>query len=147
MIERTTRLGCIAPAVAIVVAVTSCGATPITPGRIEPAIASTFANRVHLQVSAMGLPPITVAGVAATASCRKPGSSGNTGSGEWICILMWQSPERQILRDTFDVVVTTDGCYTATAEAASLGGPVLESANGGEVTNLLYTFEGCFDTM
>ena len=123
-----------------------CGASPITSARIESAIAPTFANLVQLQVSSMGLPPMQANDFAATATCRRPGALSTPGSGEWMCTLIWEGPERQMLRDTFDLFVTTDGCYTATAAAETLGGPTLKAADGRAVRNLLYTFEGCFDT-
>ena len=62
-------------------------------------------------------------------------------------MLVWQGPDRRTLRDTFDVFVNTDGCYTATVEGEALGGPTLKSEDGRVVRNLLYAFEGCFDTM
>jgi len=52
-----------------------------------------------------------------------------------------------MLRDTYDLFVATDGCYTATAEEESLGGPMLKAPDGRDVKNLLYSFEGCFNTM
>ncbi len=39
------------------VAAFGCGPSPITSGRIEGAIAPTFANLVHVQLSRLGLPP------------------------------------------------------------------------------------------
>lgn len=93
-----------------------CGASPITSSRIETAIAPTFANLVQVQVS-LGLPSMTASDFATKATCRKPGTAGSTGSGEWVCVLDWQGPDRQTLRDTFDLFVTTEGCYTATASA------------------------------
>ena len=124
-----------------------CGASPITSSRIETAIAPTFANLVQVQVSLMGLPSMTASDFATKATCRKPGTAGSTGSGEWVCVLDWQGPDRQTLLDTFDLFVTTEGCYTATASAETLGGPTLKTSTGNDVRNLLYTFEGCFDTM
>ena len=128
-------------------ALAGCHATPITSARIEGSIARTFANLVHVQVSSMGLPPMSAPDFGVKASCRKPGSSNNAGSGDWICTMVWRGPDRQTLRDTFDLFVGTDGCYTATAEGETLGGPTLKATNGRDVRNLLYTFEGCFDTM
>jgi len=54
----------------------------------------------------------------------------------------------QFLRDTYDLSVATDGCYTATVVAAEghLGGPILKASDGSDVRTLTYTFEGCFDT-
>src|SRR5262249_43172346 len=50
-----------------------CGPSPITSTRIERAIAPTFANLVHLQLSRMGLPAVSALDIAVTASCRKQG--------------------------------------------------------------------------
>jgi len=48
-------------------------------------------------------------------------------------------------RDNYELFVTTDGCYTATAAVESVGGPTLRAEDGAEVRNLLYAYEGCFD--
>jgi hypothetical protein len=127
-------------------ALLGCGTSPITSSRIEAAIAPTFANLVQVQVAWLGLPPIAASDFAATASCRKPASDRNAGGGEWVCTLVWQGPDRQPLRDTFDLFVMTDGCYMATVSGENLGGPTLRASDGREVRNLLYAFEGCFDT-
>ena len=122
----------------------ACGASPITPDRIERAVAPTFANLIHTQVAWLGLAPMAAADFEVSASCRKP-VGGTTGSGEWICTLQWKSPDRQHLRDIYDLLVTPDGCYAATVEGESLGGPMLTAPDGRRVRNLLYAFEGCFD--
>jgi hypothetical protein len=143
-----SRLRCTFAAIAVAVA--GCGSSPITPARIEGAIAPTFANLVHVQVNWLGLPPVPASEFAVKASCRKLGSGSSAwnsgGSGEWVCTLRWKGPERQSLRDTYDLFVTTDGCYTATSEGQNLAGPTLKALDGREVRNLLYAFEGCFDT-
>jgi len=36
--------------------------------------------------------------------------------------------------------------YTATVEGNTLGGPILKASDGRDVKNLLFTYEGCFDT-
>jgi hypothetical protein len=123
-----------------------CGSTPIVAARIEPALAATFANLVHVQVSWMGLPPMDASDFEVRARCRKLMTGSDTGSGEWICTVLWRSPDRQPLRNTYDLFVNTDGCYTATIEGETLGGPTLKAPDGREVKNLLHTFEGCFDT-
>jgi hypothetical protein len=121
-----------------------CGQTPITPARLEGAIAPTFARLVHHQVSWLGLPESAATDLAVTATCRK--LAGGIGSGEWTCTLDWKSPDRQTLRDAYDLFVGADGCYMATAAGENLGGPTLKSADGRAVRNLLYAFDGCFDT-
>jgi hypothetical protein len=126
-----------------------CGPSPITSARIEGAIAPAFANLVHVQLSRVGLPAVSAADIKVTASCRKQGPPEiRSGSGDWMCTLVWYGPNRASLRDTYDLFVGTDGCYTATVDGAEaqLGGPIITLPDGGNVRNLLYAFEGCFDT-
>ena len=137
-------------AAAAMVTLTGCGGSPITAPRIERAIAPTFANLLHLQVPSMGLPAMPPAEFAAAASCRKVGAPGaastHAGSGDWICTIQWRGPGQRPIRDVYDLFVMTDGCYTATVEGESLAKPVLTTKDGRDVRNLLYVFEGCFDT-
>lgn len=137
-------------AAAAMVMLTGCDGSPITAQRIERAIAPTFANLMHLQVPSMGLPAMAPAEFAAAASCRKVGAPGaastHSGSGDWICTIQWRGPGQRPLRDVYDLFVMTDGCYTATVEGESLAKPILTAKDGREVRNLLYVFEGCFDT-
>jgi hypothetical protein len=93
----------------------------------------------------MGLTPMSASDFDVTASCRKL-SGGTLGAGEWFCTLVWKGPERQTLRDGYDLFVATDGCYMALVAGESLGGPTLKAKDGREVRNLLYAFDGCFDT-
>jgi hypothetical protein len=129
----------------VAVAASGCGSSPITPPRLESSIARTFANLVQVQVSWLGLPAMTATDFDVTASCRKL-SGGTAGSGEWLCTLVWKGPERQTLRDAYDLFVATDGCYMALVAGESLGGPTLKAKDGRDVRNLLYAFDGCFDT-
>jgi hypothetical protein len=138
---------CAAGAALTAASLCGCGASPITPARIEGALETTFANLVELQVSRLHLPPMSAPDFAVTAICRKQTAASNVGAGDWTCALVWQGPNRQTLRDTYDLFVSTDGCYTATVAGESLGGPMLKAADGSSVKNLLYAFEGCFDTM
>ena len=67
---------------------------------------------------------------AVTAICRKQPTAADAGAGEWVCTLVWQGPDRRTLRDTYDLYVGTDGCFTATVSGESLGGPTLRAADG-----------------
>jgi hypothetical protein len=127
----------------------ACGQSPITAARIERGFAPTFANLVHLQLPRVGLPALAPSEINVKASCRKlVQPSPPAGAGEWVCTLAWHGPNGERLQDTYDLSVGTDGCYTATIEGAeaNLGGPTLTAPDGTSVRNLLYTFEGCFDT-
>jgi hypothetical protein len=134
---------------AVTVFVAACGTSPITAPRIEYAVAPTFANLVHVQLSRVGLPDIRALDIAAIASCRRitPGSNV-IGAGEWECTLVWHGPNHRMLRDTYEVSVETNGCYTATLAGteADLGGPAITVSNGTTMRNVLYAFDGCFDT-
>jgi hypothetical protein len=129
-----------------IAALVGCELTPITQSRIEGAIGPTFANLVYVQMSALGLPPMPPSAFGVKASCRRVLTDSTSGSGDWTCILTWQGPDRRSIRDIYELFVATDGCYTAMASAESFGGPVLKSEDGKEVRNVLYVFEGCFDT-
>jgi hypothetical protein len=134
----------------LVVAVLRHGPGGVTGTRIEAAVAPTFANLIHVQRSILGMPPLEASTLRASAQCHKVGIAKETrGAGDWTCTLLWFTPgQRTPLRDTFDLSVTPDGCYTATADGAEahLGGPTLTAPDGTTITNLLYTFDGCFDT-
>ena len=135
---------CVIAAVAVTIG--GCASTPITAARIERAVAPTFANLVHVQMSWLELPPLTAADLAVHASCRRLPAGDIAGSGEWTCTLMWKGPNRKIVRDSYELFVTADGCYAATAAGEAIGGPTLKAESGRDVRNLLYAFEGCFDT-
>jgi hypothetical protein len=134
------------PTVAAALLVSNCSSySPITPARIEKTFASTFANLVETQVSWVGLEPLTAAEVAASARCLKL-PTGGVGAGEWVCTVIWMGPQGQSVRDAYDLFVGTDGCYMASLAGESLGGPILKTKDGENVRNLLYAFDGCFDT-
>jgi hypothetical protein len=133
-------------AVAAALIVSGCsGYSPITAARIEKNIASIFSNLVEAQVSWLGLPRLTASEVGASAHCLKL-PTGGTGAGEWVCTVIWMGPQGQSVRDAYDLFVTTDGCYMASLAGESLGGPILKTKDGKNVRNLLYAFDGCFDT-
>jgi len=121
----------------------------VTASRIEDAVAPTFANLIHLQRSILGLPSLAASTLRASAQCHKVGAPKETrGAGDWTCTITWVTPgQRTPLRDTYDLSVTVDGCYTATADGAEahIGGPTLTTQDGTTIVNLLYTFDGCFD--
>jgi hypothetical protein len=133
------------PAAVMALVLSGCGASGITSTRIERALETTFANLVELQASRMGLRPVSAPDFAVTAICHRPADHHGAGAGEWSCTLVWQGPDRRTLRDTYDLVVATDGCFSATVAGENLGGPVLKTPDGRQVKNHLYAFEGCFD--
>ncbi len=135
--------------IAVALALSGCGGSPVTSSRIERAVRPTFANLVHLQLARLGLPAVLASRIDVKAGCRRQlPESGLTGAGEWVCTVVWSGPNGVPLNDTYDLMVGTDGCYTATVEGAEaeLGGPTVAGPDGRPARNLLYAFEGCFDT-
>ncbi len=129
-----------------------CGASRrgVTAARLERAVAPTFANLVRVQMERLGAPPVDAAKLAAAASCHKVGApAGAAGAGTWRCTITWHAPSRrEPFVDGYELSVRTDGCYTATVDGAEahMGGPTLTTRAGATVRNLLYAFDGCFDT-
>jgi hypothetical protein len=140
------RYGCGVVAAVVAMSIGACGSSSITAARIERAISPTFANLVRVQMAWLELPPLAAADFAVQASCRRVAASDRVGSGEWTCTLTWKGLNRKIVRDSYELFVTADGCYTATASGEAIGGPTLKNESGRDVRNLLYEFEGCFDT-
>jgi hypothetical protein len=128
------------------ISIGACASSSITADRIERAIAPTFAHLVHVQMTWLELPPLAAADFAVRATCRRLPAGNSAGSGEWTCTLTWKGLNRRIVRDSYELFVTADGCYTATASGEAIGGPTLKTESGRDVRNLLYAFEGCFDT-
>jgi hypothetical protein len=129
---------------------TACRSRTLTTARLEPAFAATFANLVSVEEGRLGLPPVAAAALGATATCRRVGpGTATSGSGQWVCTVSWSGPGRgaRALRDTFELEVTVDGCFTASADGAEahVGGPTLTVKSGAVEPNLVYAFDGCFD--
>ncbi len=130
--------------------ITGCRSHAVTTARLEPAFAATFANLIAVEEGRLGLPPVAAASLGATASCRRLGpGTAPSGSGQWVCTVSWSGPGRgaRALRDTFELEVTADGCFTASADGAEahVGGPTLTVKSGAVEVNLVYAFDGCFD--
>jgi ABC-2 type transport system permease protein len=140
------RLAC---AVWLVIATPGCGPSALTKTKLERSFAPTFANLIATQESLLGLPGVEARVFGASAGCHRLGPGDRpSGSGQWICTVQWSIPGRGgALRDTYDLAVTADGCFTATADGAEahVGGATRKTAQGASVINLLYTFDGCFD--
>ena len=139
------RFCCVVVAAVVAISIGGCGSSSITAPRIERALAPTFANLVRVQMTWLELPPLAVADFAVRASCRRLPAGDSAGSGEWTCTITWKGLNRKMVRDSYELFVTSDGCYTATASGEAIGGPTLKTESGRDVRNLLYEFEGCFD--
>ncbi len=134
----------------MVIGALGCRPTGVTDSPLASAFALTFANLIQSQQALMGLPAVDARAFHAAATCHRVGPGGQAaGSGSWVCTVTWSVPNnRAPLRDTYELRVTPDGCYTATADGseAHVGGPTLTTRQGRTFPNRLYAFDGCFDT-
>jgi len=148
LVRATTRGWRLGVGLQVLAALALCGCSgrsPITNDRLERSIASTFSNLLQTQVSWLELPAMSAAEVGAKAACHRLSGPG-PGSGEWVCTLVWVGPKGQAVRDVYDLFVATDGCYAASIAGENFGGPILKTRDGRDMRNLLYAFDGCFDT-
>ncbi|HEY1692802.1 MAG TPA: hypothetical protein VGG39_11610 [Polyangiaceae bacterium] len=137
----------LAAAAVVLAAVAARGPSgEITRAHLEDDVASTFANLVAVQVARVGRAG-DAAALHASAQCRKVAAPRERrGAGDWTCDVAWYVPARYAaLRDRYDLHVTPDGCYAASAdgEEAHVGGPTITTRDGATMRNLLYAFDGC----
>jgi hypothetical protein len=133
--------------VALLATLAACGASAVTEDRVERAIAPVFANLVHVQLGRMQLPNVPASALRVTASCYRL-AGGHAGAGDWVCTVVWSGPNGATLRDSYDLTIGANACYTATltgSAEAQLGGPSITAQDGRQIRNLLYAFDGCFD--
>jgi ABC-2 type transport system permease protein len=137
----------VAGGLALAALTAGCGASAVTEARLERAIAGAFANLVHAQLARMRLADVPAPALRVVASCYRA-AGGRAGAGDWACTIVWAGPNGATLRDSYDVSVAANACYTATLGGTvegQLGGPTITATDGRPVRNLLYAFDGCFD--
>ena len=131
-------------ALLVAVALTGCGGPAVTSTRLQDAVGTSFARLYVLQQTELGH---TVAEPDHTASCARNGSAASTGAGSWACTVHFPFPDGHVEPLSFDVEVQPAGCYTAAGPPATVGQQQIQTAAGTTVTNPLFAFDGCFDTL
>ena len=132
-------------------AVSGCGSTNLTAGRLQAALAPTFANLYVLQQAEQGNPHPSAAGLNSQASCEKGGTLDvpQNGSGVWLCQVTYlvAGPGYPVTAK-YSVDVKTDGCYAADGDgpASVNGSPTITGPHDTQVINPLSLIDGCFDT-
>ncbi len=143
-----------------VVGLAGCGSTGISAGPLSASLGTAFARLYLLQQVEQGNPPPSLAGLDASATCRRSGSSTQTGAGDdWVCTITYHGVGLATsITATYDVNVQTDGCYAADADGpASINTPLGEEDIGEEsrtitglgyhqILNPLWLIDGCFNT-
>ena len=121
-----------------------CGGPAVTSTRLQDAVGVSFSRLYVLQQRELGH---TVAEPDRTALCARNGTTSTTGAGSWTCTVHFPYPDGHVEPLTFDVEAQPAGCYTASGPPAAVGPQRIQTATGQTVTNPLFAFDGCFDTL
>jgi hypothetical protein len=143
-------------ALAVVLAVSgavvagSGGGSSVTRARLERSVAPEFARLYADQARLLGHRGVTPASLQPRAMCDKGGAvEADVGPGSnWNCLITWTDPSNPMPPEgygKFEVDVHSNGCYTAGGPSKLVGFQTITDRRGGEVTNPVYEFDGCFD--
>ena len=136
--------------IALLAVACSWGPAAVTATRLEAAIRPTFNGLTLLQQRALGRHVPARAKLNDYASCvRRSGSDQGPGD-DWICTMdmlieLDGASPFSFTPVTFDVSVKANGCYNAQGPPTFIGQPEIRDAQGHNVVNPLYAFDGCFD--
>jgi ABC-2 type transport system permease protein len=145
------RIGAVAIAAVVLVAVASFGPSPVTSAALQRSVPATFTNLVKERLRLTGRPvyvrgqAITPALMAhVTTSCRRGGNlEPARGPGDdWICgMTSGKGPNALVFG--YEVNARANGCYTAQGSFAIFGHPLILDRRYDTVVNPLYEFDGC----
>ena len=126
------------------------GGSSVTQARLERSLPTEFANLYADQAKLVGHQGVTPASLNAKAMCDKGGAvEDNVGPGSnWNCLVSWTDPNNPMPLEgygKFEVDVHSNGCYTAGGPSKLVGFQTITDAEGNQVTNPVYEFDGCFD--
>jgi ABC-2 type transport system permease protein len=150
---RSTRMrvGAVAIAAVILVAVASFRPSPVTSAALQKSVPATFTNLLAEHMRLTGRPAyvrgqaITPAFMAnVTTSCRRGGNlEPARGPGDdWVCAMTsGKGPNALIFG--YEVNAHANGCYTAQGSSAIFGHPMILDRRYDTVVNPLYEFDGC----
>lgn len=146
---RRTVLAAAAAVCPLLILLTGCGTTGITPGPLQASISHTFANLYALQQSEQGNPRPSPGSLRARASCQRgTPATPQDGSGNWLCLITYQvaGPGYPVVAK-YKVDVQTDGCYAADGDgpASVNGSPTITGPHYAQLVNPLSLIDGCFD--
>lgn len=122
----------------------------VTKARVERSLPQVFSNIYIQQADLLGHTGLTAASLHAKAMCDKGGPDHpDVGpGGDWICLMSWKDPNVPMPPEgygKFELNIHSNGCYTASGSSKLLGYQTITDAQGDEVYNPAYEFDGCFD--
>lgn len=147
---RRRRAGALAALACPLLALSGCGSTGLTAGRLQASISTTFANLYVLQQAEQGNPHPSAHSLDSRASCQKgTPDTPQEGSGVWLCEITYlvAGPGYPVIAK-YNVDVQTDGCYAADGDgpASVNGSPTITGPRYKQLINPLSLIDGCFDT-
>jgi ABC-2 type transport system permease protein len=137
--------------IALLAFASNWGPAGITVARLRAAIGPTVDNLTLLQQRAESSFVPANAQIDVVPYCA-PRAGTTQGPGDWTCVLDVFIPTTGIASEqqtpvTYDVSVSSDGCYKAEAPPGLVGGQTIRSTNGRVVVNPLFVIYGCFDPL
>lgn len=129
----------------LVLAGTGCSSS-IRSAALSEAVAVEFTHLYTLNQRERAY-PIDATTLHTTARCRRDNQdSPLAGPGDdWLCNLVWRTPQATSAGATYAVTVRADGCFTADGDGPAdlVGSSTLVDAEGETVLNPLWAFDGC----
>jgi len=140
-------LAALSSAAALAGLLAGCSSDVTTP-RVERSLGPTFANLYVQQQTLLGHTGLTAATVAPRPTCSRTNPAAhNKGAGtDWICQVSWTGPDHKPLKGKFELTIHPNGCYEAGGPTKVIGPVTIRAADGKDVTNPVFEFDGCFDT-
>jgi ABC-2 type transport system permease protein len=127
------------------------GAAGVTPARLKSSFTPAFSKLTVLQQRQLGRNVAPGAKLTIQTNCSRRAPTPN-GPGDWVCTLVVYIPQLgavpfQQTPVTYDVSVSSDGCYKATSPPQFVGAQTMRDSRGHQIVNPLFTIYGCFNTL
>lgn len=124
-----------------------CATSAIRADRVTGAVRGTFTRLVIDQQALLGHPGLGPDWVSPRVDCRRHSAgAGDRGAGDdWECQVSWRTADGSEHETVYEVMVRTNGCFTASGPPAEVGPQLIGASGGRRVTNPIYQFDGCFD--
>jgi ABC-2 type transport system permease protein len=141
----------LAAVVALLVIAGNWGPTGVTATRLQSNFAASFNNLTLLQQRELGRHVPAGASLNILPTCSRRGST-TAGPGDWVCTMNVAIPQPGAVPFnntpvSYDVSVTSNGCYKAQSPPAFIGQQTMKVPSGATVINPLYTIYGCINTL
>ncbi len=122
----------------------------VTRARLERALPVVFSHLYTDQARLLGHDQVTPASLHAKAMCDKHGPTvADVGpGGDWVCLMSWHDPDVPMPTEgygKFELNVHSNDCFTAGGPSKLTGFLTMTDAQGREVDNPVFEFDGCFD--